>query len=265
MNSPNSSEKEEREDEYKPPLEFNTGHSIEHDIYQDHGSSHLSPYSDEGLENANPVSPLQINLKQEQFENNYSNLSSNNEGTPQIKQEVVLTEVKGQQRPDQDSPLKTSRFKSPVNNSPRFSDLRKPEDPKQIGAIIDSIPFFSSMERTPAHTFNGNKDSSKFIPQRTLDSPVRDSMKIQEERISNTTSPARSHAKKKTSPAPSSFKKSTKSPPILPSGSELIIDKSSTDKLKPLQFDRGSTKEKDMDTLRLCPSQNPPGTPQSPV
>jgi hypothetical protein len=75
LNSPSNLD---REDEYKPPLAFGTGHSIEHDIYQDQGTSRLSRYSDRGPKYMKPVSPVNINLKQQQLENNYSYLSSSN-------------------------------------------------------------------------------------------------------------------------------------------------------------------------------------------
>jgi hypothetical protein len=130
----------------------------------------------------------------------------------------------------------------PILTSRNFEDFQKK------GSILDSTPYFSSMLGTPEHTFNGNKEISKSISQNPKDSPARGSPIIQQEKITNSTSPARRHFKIKTSPALSHVKNNSVSPSNQRSPEELIIDKSTTDKSKPQEFDRGSTKEKELDT-----------------
>jgi hypothetical protein len=139
-------------------------------------------------------------------------------------------------------------FMSPVNKPDRFLNSRNFDDFQQKGGILDSAPYFSSMLSTPDHNFNGNEDISESISQSPTDSPPGGSPIIQQKKFPNPPSPIRGQLKLKTSPALSHIKNNTVSPSNQRSPESLIIDKSSTDKLKPVDFGRGSTKEKELDT-----------------
>jgi hypothetical protein len=137
---------------------------------------------------------------------------------------------------------------SPVNKPDLFLNSGNFEDFQHKGGILDSARYFSSMLGTPDHTFNGNEEISESISQSPTDSPPGGSPITQKKKFTNPPSPVCGQLKLKTSPALSHIKNNTVSTSHQRSPESLIIDKSSTEKLKPVDFGRGSTKENELDT-----------------